>query len=171
MDKEPFTAPAALGAKVMVMVAVCPGARTIGSAVVVTPKPAPEVVTWEKVTLGPSLAEELVRVSELLLLLPNWTLPKSRLDLLRLRLPSLLLPVLGADRLAFGIAPPHETPSSAARNTTTRPWRFRLLVLKSFICLRYSLDSMPTLLDESHSGNYSIVFAVLLRQLFEVLTA
>lgn len=71
MDKVPFTAPGVVGANVMVMDEDCPGARTIGSAGVEAVKPAPVVVTSEKVTFGPSAAEEFVRVSALLLLLPT----------------------------------------------------------------------------------------------------
>ena len=69
----------------------------MGSEAVVTLKPAPVVPTCENVTLGPSLAEAFVRVSALLLLLPTRTLPKWRLDLLRLRLAALLVPVLTVD--------------------------------------------------------------------------
>jgi hypothetical protein len=45
IDSEPFTATAALGANVMVMVVDCPGVRTMGKEAVVIPKPVPVVAT------------------------------------------------------------------------------------------------------------------------------
>jgi hypothetical protein len=139
IDKVPLAAPELLGVKVMLIVVDWPGASTMGSVPVVTPKPAPVAVTCENVMLGPSLADELVRVMELLLLLPTETLPKSMLEVLRLKLAVLLTPVVTVDWVLCGMTPAHETPNRAAKHTTTTPDQLLSLVLKTFIYLRRSL--------------------------------
>jgi hypothetical protein len=70
----------------MVIVEDPPGTSTMGSDAVVAVNPEPATVTCEKVTLGPPAADELVSVIAFATLLPTVTLPKLRLEVLRLRL-------------------------------------------------------------------------------------
>ena len=102
IDKLPVVAPADLGAKPMVTVEEAPGVSTIGRAEVLAVKLEPAAMTWEKVTLGPPLAEELVSVMVLFLLLPTDTFPKSILEVFSVRL-ALVVPAVW---LAPAVPPP-----------------------------------------------------------------
>ncbi len=76
MARLPLTVPLDDGAKAVLNVTLCPALKVRGRLRPVMLKPAPVAVACEIVTLVPP---ELVRVSERLLLLPTWTLPKLRL--------------------------------------------------------------------------------------------
>src|SRR5579863_3608200 len=78
----PVTLPAAAGAKVAVKVAACPGVRMSPEETPVALKPAPETVTFEIVTLE---LPAFVSVTDRVLLLDTFTLPKLKEDELELR--------------------------------------------------------------------------------------
>jgi hypothetical protein len=72
----PVTLPEAVGSKLAVKEAVCPGLRVVPEGPPLTLKPAPETVTPEIVTLEVPL---LVSVTARLLPDPTFTFPKLRL--------------------------------------------------------------------------------------------
>jgi len=72
----PVTLPVAAGAKVTFKVAVCPGVRIVPADTPLALKPAPEMLTFEIVTLE---LPELVSVTARVLLAPVFTLPKLKL--------------------------------------------------------------------------------------------
>jgi hypothetical protein len=77
----PVALPAEAGAKVAVKVAVCPGVRISPDGTPVALKPAPETVTFEIVILE---LPAFVSVTDLVLLLETFTLPKLKEDELEL---------------------------------------------------------------------------------------
>ena len=83
----PLAAPALVGAKIAVKVTLWLAARVTGRFRPLTEKPVPLGVTCEIVTLA---APVLVKVSDLLLLLPTWMLPNARLAGLGLRVPGVI---------------------------------------------------------------------------------
>ena len=78
----PVTLPVAAGAKVMVTVAVCPADRISPAGTPLAPKPAPETLTFEIVTLE---VPAFVNVTFWLLLVDTFTLPKLKVEALALR--------------------------------------------------------------------------------------
>ncbi len=83
----PLTAPALVGAKAAVKVTLWLAARVTGRFSPLTEKPAPLGVACEIVTVAVPV---LVKVSDLLLLLPTCTLPNARLAGLGLRVPGVI---------------------------------------------------------------------------------
>jgi hypothetical protein len=81
-DTLPAALPDAAGAKVAVKVAVCPGLRISPEETPLALKPAPETVTFETVTLE---LPAFVSVTDCVLLLDTFTLPKLKEDALELR--------------------------------------------------------------------------------------
>jgi hypothetical protein len=72
----PVTLPEAAGANITFMVTDAPGFRISPVEIPLTLKPAPEIVILEMLTLEPPV---LVSVTDCVLLLPTFTLPKGRL--------------------------------------------------------------------------------------------
>jgi hypothetical protein len=68
----PVTEPAAVGAKFILNVALCPAVKLSGAVIPLAVKPAPEVLISEMLTLEFPV---LVSVTVLLLLLPTFTFP------------------------------------------------------------------------------------------------
>ena len=87
MLNVPLAAPALVGAKVAVNVTLALAARVTGRFSPLTEKPAPLGVTFEIVTLA---APVLVKVSDLLLLVPTWMLPNARLAGFGLKVPEVI---------------------------------------------------------------------------------
>src|SRR5579862_2398714 len=73
----PAAFPVAVGVNVTFMVALCPGVRICPVDTPMALKPAPEMLTFEMVTLA---FPEFVSVEERVLLAPTFRLPKLKLD-------------------------------------------------------------------------------------------
>ena len=77
----PVTLPEVAGAKISLVATDAPGLRISPFEIPFTLKPEPEIVTLEMLTSDPP---ELVSVMNCVLLLPTFTLPKARLEVLEL---------------------------------------------------------------------------------------
>ena len=84
IDSVPLAAPALVGAKLVLKVMLWFGATATGNVNPLIEKPVPLIVACEMLTVEPPV---LVRVSDLLLLVPTWTLPKLKLEALGVRVP------------------------------------------------------------------------------------
>jgi hypothetical protein len=91
------------------------GASTSGIFRPLTVNPAPDVWTCEKI--APSTAEVLVRLTELVFLLPTATLPKSTVEALRLK--------FAGRALVRGIPVPQEMLAAAAKTAAIAPSQLR----------------------------------------------
>ena len=79
IDNCPVTSPAAFGAKITVIVELCPGVRVKAANGAERAKPGPVTTILLTVTLPPLVSEELVTITEACRLSFTATAPKSRL--------------------------------------------------------------------------------------------
>jgi hypothetical protein len=99
MVSVPLAAPALVGAKVTVNVTLWFEVSVVGNVNPLTEKPAPVTLAWDRVAGDPPV---FVNVSDLLLLLPTWTLPKARLAGFAAIVAGVIpVPVSGILRLGF----------------------------------------------------------------------
>ena len=96
---SPLTAPAAVGVNSTLKLALCPAASVTGVPIPLTLKPGPLAPTCEIVMLDPPV---FVTVSDRVLLLPTWMLPKATLVGFDPRVPAAMpVPDIGMVKVGF----------------------------------------------------------------------
>ncbi len=119
-DKLPLAAPALVGANVAVKVTLPPAVSAVGKVRLVSEKAEPLTLACEMFTVVPPV---LVTVSEWLLVLPTWILPKPRLVGLAANDPGvgLLVPLLEFPATLW--QPTNRSEQTLVRTVAMQAWR------------------------------------------------